>query len=304
MRWSRILYNEDLSYEMNVIMFWAWESIIHHMYFAVLFVQRQFSETWSLGKEQLWKLNMEKECAFFSQLFGGDPSQCAYASITLFTGLWFDTATPTESAKAWIGRVITNYQHTEASIHFLIILTGFAIVAMLSGKEKADDKGIYTVPGWLRWLFFLALYFETLIMCFPYLALFYWAWDAASSGQPIVQTMQSFGSNNNLYVDGIQMGASLITMLWVSIIVLILDGWATWRAGQFAMGKRPFLEATYIGITIAAFLHYANEFFAKGGRGTNGEVTFAVWTLDGLHALFGDDDTSMIVIAKEQGHVF
>ena len=58
-------WNSALPYKGNNIIWWSWESVIHHMYFLVLFVQRQFSPT-----DAAWKLNLEKECGFMQKLFG------------------------------------------------------------------------------------------------------------------------------------------------------------------------------------------------------------------------------------------
>lgn len=150
MAFSHYFYNPNLSVATNSMIWWTWESIIHHMYFIVLFVQRQFSEKWETG--ELWRVNMEKECEFFAQFFGGDSKFCAEASISIFAGLWFRNPNPTPKQLNWIGRLIANYQHCEAFIHFLIVIFGLAIVLRLAKQKK--DLGAYAVPGFIRWAFF------------------------------------------------------------------------------------------------------------------------------------------------------
>lgn len=301
---GNLFYNPDLDWSGNTVIFWCWESIIHHLYFIVLFVQRQFSETWESG--ELWRLNMEKECGFFANLFGGDARLCADSTMTLFSGIWFETPNPTGKQKNWIGRMVTNYQHSEATIHFLICIFGLIVVFKLAGVSKAKKNsplsdGVSATPAWLRWALFLVLFLETWIMCVPYLFLFGWAWvGVIPPKNPIVDTMASFGSEP--YMDGIQMGASLITMFWVSVVVLILDAWAMFRTWQFAMGNKDnFLLNTFIfGGSTAAFTYYAMDFFSEGGRGMAGEATLATRTLDALHGLFGGDHTSMVDIASNK----
>ena len=169
---SNIFSNPHVSHKTNSMMWWAWESIVHHLYFVFLWVQRQFSQKWELGDSELWKLNMEKECDFFENLFGGDKKLCAEGTIKTFAGLWFRTDKPVESQLVWIGRVIANYQQCEAVAHLLIIILGFVIVAILS-EEKSDRYGD-AVPAWIRWSFFLTLLFEVFAMCVPYSGLFTW----------------------------------------------------------------------------------------------------------------------------------
>lgn len=36
---DRLFYNPDLDWHTNAVIWWAWESIVHHMYFIVLFVR-------------------------------------------------------------------------------------------------------------------------------------------------------------------------------------------------------------------------------------------------------------------------
>mmetsp|Transcript_2700 Transcript_2700/g.8140 ORF Transcript_2700/g.8140 Transcript_2700/m.8140 type:complete len:303 (-) Transcript_2700:112-1020(-) len=293
---SRAFYNPELGWLSNCAMFWAWESVVHHLYFIVLFLQRQASETWNTG--ELWRLNMEKECAFFSKLFGGDATLCAESTMTLFSGLWFNTGTPTPEQLNWVGRIVTNYQHSEATIHFIICITGLLLIARLSDETK--DRGAEAVPGWLRWSFFAALFFETWTMCVPYLLLFGWAWAAMMPPQSaIASTVEAMGGSP--YLDGVQMGASLITMFWVSVLVLILDAWAMFRAWQFAMGGKDtfVLNTALFGGMTAAFAFYAGDFFNDGGRGANGHATLATITLDALHGLFGNDgNISMLDLAR------
>ncbi len=297
---SRLFYNPDVGWAGNCIMFWAWESIFHHLYFIVLFVQRQFSDTWATG--ELWRLNMEKECAFFSDLFGGDRTLCAESTMTLFSGIWFNTDKPSDNQKNWVGRMVTNYQHSEATIHFLICILGFLVCAYLSTVKKPTNDAHSVVPGWIRWGFFFSLFFETWTMCVPYLVLFGWAWDAITPNprNPIVDNLASMGSDP--YMDGIQMGASLITMFWVSVVVLILDAWAMFRAWQFAMGWKDtlFMNVALYGGCTAFFLYFLQDFFSQEGRGSGDQATFAVKTLDALHALFGHDgNVSMMDVAKD-----
>mmetsp|Transcript_529 Transcript_529/g.709 ORF Transcript_529/g.709 Transcript_529/m.709 type:complete len:262 (-) Transcript_529:376-1161(-) len=244
------------------------------------------------------RLNMEKECAFFSNLFGGDARLCADSTMTLFSGIWFDTDKPTPEQKNWVGRMVTNFQHSEAILHFTIVIFGLIMVFYLAFQNKNVKA-----PALIRWIFFAALFFETYTMCWPYLFLFGWAWDGVTPNprNTIVDTLVSLGSEDP-YMDGIQMGASLITMFWVSVIVLILDGWAMYRAGEYAMGRSMsslMLQWLIYGVTTSYFFYYANEFFKPGARGSEGTATLATQTLDWLHGLYGNEGhISMLDVAN------
>ena len=59
--------------------------------------------------------------------------------------------------------------------------------------------------------------------------------------------------------------------------------------------------ALYGGCTdcTAGFLYFLQDFFSQDGRGSGEQATFAVKTLDALHALFGhEDNVSMMDVAK------
>jgi hypothetical protein len=293
---SRVLYNPELPWLDNAVLFWAWESVVHHVYFLVLFVQRQLSETWSSG--ELWRLNMEKECAFFSNLFGGNPTLCAESTMTLFSGIWFGTPRPSADQLNWIGRIVTNYQHSEAMIHSLICLSGLLLIAKLSDATAKHQR----VAGWLKWSFFASLFFETWTMCVPYLVLFGWAWSGVtpSPRSSLADTLAAMGQDP--FLDGVQMGAALITMFWVSVTVLILDAWAMFRAWQYAMDGRDTLAlnvALYGGLS-AALLVYLHDFFESNEKGFT-EPTIAVRSLDLLHGLFGNDSRSMLTVSRAAG---
>lgn len=298
---SRMFYNPDLGWMPNCVLFWAWESIFHHLYFIVLFLQRQVSDTWATG--ELWRLNMEKECGFFSQLFGGDPTLCAESTMTLFSGIWFSTPNPTNAQLNWVGRLVTNFQHSEATIHFCICIFGLLLCSELA--KCRDTNQALDAPAFLRWGFFLALFFETWTMCVPYLVLFGWAWDAVianpdGSHNAIVDTLTAMGKDP--YSDGIVMGASLITMFWVSVIVLILDAWAMYRAWQFAMKTKSnwIIDLALFGGCTAAFMFYLQDFFTEGSRGSAGVATLSTRTLDALHGFFGGEgNVSMLDVARD-----
>eukprot|EP00924_Labyrinthula_sp_SR-Ha-C_P008172 snap_masked-scaffold_11-processed-gene-5.21-mRNA-1 protein AED:0.29 eAED:0.32 QI:0/0/0/1/1/1/2/0/242 len=238
---------------------------------------------------------MEKECGFFKLLFGGDDKFCAEATSSLFAGLWFRKPSPNGDHLQWIGRLITNYQHSEATIHFLIVFLGLGIVYYLSSPTPQKVK----VPAKLRWLFFFALYFETVTMCVPYLFLFAWAWspftgqngteDFHNSLVTFIQNLDpGEGVQKGSFTLGVQFGAALITMFWVSVLVLILDGVAMWKAWKFAWDGREqtMWTAVVYGGTIAFLVS------ATGRGGVEGASLTEIAT-DALHHLFGEDYTPM-----------
>lgn len=280
----------------NSMIFWAWESIIHHMYFIVLFVQRQFSDKWE--QKLLWKVNMEKECNFFSLLFGGDASFCAEATSSLFAGLWFRVDKPNGDHLNWIGRLITNYQHNEAIFHFTIVIFGLIIVAQLGSVTKKTKEVAAGVSGFVRWVFFCSMAFEVYTMCVPYLFLFAWVWTpfVESPKNGLVDFIESFNQNDS-FLTGIQFGAALITMFWVSVVVLILDMLALIYAWNFARNGKSnlILSSSLWAIFGSAIVALMIEFFSPTGRGgtKNGEISYTEIVCDMLHHMYGGDKTSM-----------
>lgn len=246
---------------------------------------------------------MEKECEFFKLLFGGNSAFCADSSSSIFAGLWFRTPTPNSKQLNWIGRLITNYQHSEAVIHFAIVILGFVIVYYLGSITKKTKGVSCGVPGWIRWGFFISLFIEVYTMCVPYMFLFAWAWLPFIQLEkgPLVTFVENLDDNDS-FLKGIQLGAALITMFWVSVVVLILDTWATVKAWNFAVnGKDAFFASSVINGVCLAFTAYLwIDFFDEEGRGNakDGSFHFSEFIGDTLHSLFGNDHTSMSSLLK------
>lgn len=293
---SHFFYNPNLSFASNSILWWTWESIIHHMYFIILFLQRQFSDKWAT--RQLYKVNMEKECEFFSLLFGGNSKFCAEATSSLFAGLWFRTPNPGKSHLDWIGRLITNYQHSEAVIHFMICFFGAIIVLYLGTITKKTKVTGAGVPALFRWCFFVSLAFETYTMCVPYLFLFSWVWTPfiQNPKDGLVEYIESFNSEDK-FLGGVQFGAALITMFWVSVVVLVLDGWATIKAWEFARNGNSniVLSSSLVGSSGLILVLFMVEFFSPVGRaGASADTTsYTELACDALHHMVGGDSTPM-----------
>ena len=292
-------YNKNLSPEVNSILFWTWESIVHHIYFIVLFVQRQFSEKWET--KELWRVNMEKECEFFAMLFGGDPYFCAASSTGIFSGLWFRTSQPNMEQMNWIGRLIANYQHCEAIIHFLICILGLIIVVKLGNVSRKTGEIACGVSDWIRWGFFVSLHIEVYTMCFPYFFLFGWGWlpFVARPKDPLVSYIESF-SEEDSFLSGVQFGAAWITMFWVATLVTVLDTWAMLKAWNFARNgqESSMLAALVFGVPAGVSLNvWFRDFFSEGGRGAaSGEGYASEIIADWLHHLFGGDYTPMATL--------
>lgn len=216
---------------LSSIVFWSWESIIHHMYFIVLFYQRKLAPVADVN----WKVGLEKECAFFVNLFGGKVDQCAQMNAVTFAGLWHATPTPDDDQKLTVGHLIMSFQNFEAVIHHAIVLTGLALVWYV-GQNKP-------VPKAVSWGLFLSLFFETWTMCVPYMVLFDWELRAFEyqPRNPLVKTVQDIGpaiGDSEPFLDGFYLGGSVISFWWVSLVVLFLDGFATYRAWQFCVGEK------------------------------------------------------------------
>jgi hypothetical protein len=214
--------SDNRSRKLDDYLWWSWESVIHHMYFLVLFVMRQFSET-PTG----WKLNLEKECLSFVTIFGGDETgarNCAERSMLLFGGLWFKTPDPTEEELMWVGRMVINYQHSEGIFHFWICLTGVYIAYCYACAGKPDDANVPTIPYWARWSAFLSMYVEVWIMCVPYLFVFWWPFGEGFAYEPRHGVLEKVAAtSDDPFIDGIHLGAVMLSFLVVSIWVLYLD---------------------------------------------------------------------------------
>eukprot|EP00937_MAST-01D_sp_MAST-1D-sp2_P000176 g176.t1 len=259
---------------------WVWESVLHHLYFLVLFVQRQCS-----NQSVPWKLNLEKECEFFQLIGGGDPMQCAEQSMTLFAGLWFNTSDPTEAELNWIGRLVMNYQHCEAIFHTGIIVTGLLYIVYFARNDRGKDGKAAAVPAWLRWAFFFFMFVETWLMCVPYLFLFDWAWKGFkySPANPIVEKIKAIG--NDEFRDGVYIGGMMMSFLLASVACIVLDGIALWKSWFHArnMDADIDIKTLYCFLAPAAAFYVFHQDFgeATGQRGERAERV-----VNGLHGLF------------------
>lgn len=214
--------SDNRSRKLDDYLWWSWESVIHHMYFLVLFVMRQFSET-PTG----WKLNLEKECLSFVTIFGGDATgarNCAERSMLLYGGLWFKTPDPTEEELMWVGRMVINYQHSEGIFHLWICLTGAYVAYLYACAGKPDDANVPVIPYWVKWSNFLAMYVEVWIMCVPYLFVFWWPFAEGFAYEPRHGVLARVAAtSDDPFIDGIHLGAVMLAFLVVSILVLYLD---------------------------------------------------------------------------------
>lgn len=270
----------EINWKRNMYMFWAWESVVHHMYFIYLFIFRQFED-----RQYLHKLNLLKECEFLQNIFRTvKPKLCAESSMVLFSGLWFNTSNPDNDELAYVGRTVTNYQNMEAIFHFWIVISGLHIIYLLNTRK--------VVPVWLRWSFFGSLFVETWIMCVPYMVVFDWTWQAFDYNNPtnaITSTIANLGTDK--FIDGTHLGAAIVTFWWVSFVVLILDGWAMYRAWCMVKDGQPKLIGDFA--TIAMFLvptvlfsMFYKDFFDSEQAGNIGfRDNMADYIIGGLHSL-------------------
>ena len=98
------------------------------------------------------------------------------------------------------------------------------------------------------------------------------------------------------FLKGIQLGAALITFTWVSHVVLLLDMIALFKAWWFAMNGSDtiLINVLFWGVTSALVGSFYVEFWGPHGRGYFAdENNFSTRVLDGLHHLFGTDQTPM-----------
>lgn len=214
----------------STITWWSWESILHHLYFIVLFYQRKLAPMEKVN----WKVGLEKECAFYVNLFGGKADQCAQMNAITFAGLWHNVDNPDDNQKLTVGHLIMSFQNFEAVIHHAICIFGLALVYRVWAEKK--------VPAFVSWGLFLSLFFETWTMCVPYMVLFDWELRAFSyePRNPLVEVVKAVGpelGDSDAFLDGFYLGGSVISFWWVSLVVLFLDGLATYRAWQFAVGE-------------------------------------------------------------------
>jgi hypothetical protein len=286
-------WNKVLPYKANNLLWWMWESVIHHMYFFVLFVMRQFSPT-----DVAWKLNLEKECGFMQKLFGMQErvtAHCAEGSMMLFAGIWFDTAKPSEDQLNWIGRTVMNFQHCEGIIHLWIILAGLAIIFILGRHTDKNTRWQdLPVPLWLRYSFFLAMLIETWSMCVPYMVLFTWSVNAFKDKHPVLAEIQKMEVSEDPFYDGANLGFAHMCFLWVSLLCIIFDGLALHKAFLFIpsidsmgstslFGHRGQLLTFLLWVLPSAIFAFLLEDFNIFG-GIRGP--YSGFILEGLHNAF------------------
>jgi hypothetical protein len=253
-------WNDVLPYKANNLLWWSWESVIHHMYFFVLFVQRQFSPT-----DVAWKLNLEKECGFMAKLFGMEERvtyHCAEGSMMLFAGIWFDEEKPTDEHLNWIGRTVMNFQHCEGIIHAWIIVSGLAIIFILGRHTKAGTNWEdLPVPLWLRYSFFLSMLIETWAMCVPYMVLFTWSVNAFRIKHPVLAEIQKIEYAEDPFYDGANLGFAHMSFLWVSLLCIIFDGLALHKAFLFIPSIPGQMLTFLLWVVPSAVFYYLLEDF-------------------------------------------
>lgn len=310
--------------------FWCMESAIHHTYFFVLFVKRQFS-----NNTVLWTLNLEKECEFISDLYRTNNTMtknCAESSIMLFTGIWFNEESPKIEQLNYIGELVKHFQNTEGVFHLWIIVSSILIMRTLSKdttklittnkksyKEyinsrcrvisgKTNEEAMKTkvkdqfgclvlykssdlqydlsnnylqyesnvVPLWLKLSFFLSMFSETWLMCVPYLVLFIWSTYSLYLNHPVINSIKLIESIPNHFTKGVIIGSAQMAFLWVSIIVLILDGIAL----QYSYHALNIKKKTYGLIWIIpsiVFIWLLNDFnIGNESRGVYSEYVISL----------------------------
>lgn len=260
---TRYLWNDDLNRLNANVLWWAWESVIHHMYFEVLFIMRQFAEQ---DESSLWTLNMEKEAESFASAFSGNTTVLAKQAGALAAGMWAGTPNPQPKDLNFMGRLITNFQHSEGIIHTWIIISGLLMIYKF-GQCRTDEDVKRNISTPLRWSMFLALFIETWTMCAPYLIIFEWMWkpfrlENPRFGGAMSKTISDFGEQP--FMDGFFIGAMLMAFLFVSIIVLILDGWAYHKFYQFLNVKSVMLDQLVYVVPVVIFSVVGQDFLREG----------------------------------------
>ena len=111
-----------------------------------------------------------------------------------------------------------------------------------------------------------------------------------------LEYLENIGEGDS-FLNGIQLGAALITMFWVSMVVIVLDGYAMYKALDFAlqMKKKYVVHLVLNGIALAITMHFFLDFFSSSGRGLDNGEKFHLsdFFANSLHALFGNDNTAM-----------
>jgi len=219
--------------------------------------------------------------------------------MTLFAGLWFNTGNPSEKQLEWIGRLVMNYQHCESIFHTGIIVFGLLYVLCMgcaSGKSKGS-----CVPFFIRWTFFFFMFVETVLMCIPYLFLFYWAWGAFkySPRNPIVSTIENVGDDK--FLDGVYIGGMMISFLFTSVVCLVLDGAALWKSWFHARNTPVQLDFITIVVFVGpclAFAYFYYDFTAGESTvatgGVEGRGKMAQQLVDSLYNLFDGRQVQVI----------
>jgi len=284
---SGMFPSDDRARKSDDYLWWAWESVVHHMYFLVLFIMRQFEP-----QAATWKLNLLNECFSYVAIVGGNKhqaEQCAERSMLLFGGLWFKTPDPTDEELDWVGRMVLNYQHSEGIFHFWIIVTGLYIIYKYGQAGSIENKPEISMT--VRWSMFLALYVETWIMCVPYLFVFWWPFSEGFQYEPQHGVLKRVVAvTDDPFLDGVHLGAVMMVFLVVSIWVLYLDYKAMHIAWNNLYGQSVplFVTFTIYAIPSAVFAALFMDFHsvppAGGIEAFGGPLSVAIF--GGLHDFY------------------